>query len=224
MPSVKSNARVAMKLSINEIFYSIQGESTYAGLPCIFVRLTACNLRCTYCDTTYAFYEGRDWTFPELMKELSKYDCRLVEITGGEPLIQKNVLLFMKELADSGYEVLLETGGQIDMRGVDARVVRIMDIKCPSSSESGKVCWENIALLTERDQVKFVIGDRADYEWAREVIAKYQLDKRCELLISPVFGKIRYDQLAGWILQDNLPVRFQLQLQKFIWEPDRRGV
>jgi len=213
-----------MKLRVNEIFYSIQGESTFAGMPCIFVRLTACNLRCTYCDTTYAFYEGRDWIFAELWDEISRYDCRLVEVTGGEPLLQKNVLPFMKELADRGYQVLLETGGHMDIQDVDPRVIRIMDIKCPSSNESGRVRWENISCLTEQDQIKFVIGDRQDYDFAKEVILKHGLHDRCTLLMSPVFGKIRYDDLAGWILEDHLNIRFQLQLHKFIWEPDKRGV
>ena len=211
-------------LKINEIFFSIQGESTYAGLPCVFVRLTYCNLRCTYCDTSYAFTEGRDMTLEEILTQVEGYGCRLVEITGGEPLLQKNVYPLMTELCDRGYQVLLETGGHMSIRTVDSRVVRIMDIKCPSSGESDKNDWSNIEALTARDEVKFVIGNREDYEWAKRILFQHKLNERCTVLFSPVFNALPNRQLAEWILEDKLPVRFQLQLHKYIWEPDRRGV
>ena len=211
-------------LRINEIFYSIQGESTYAGLPCVFIRLMGCNLRCRYCDTAYAFYEGQEHTFAEILERVERYDCKLVEITGGEPLIHKNVLPFMEMLCDRGYEVLLETGGHMDISKVDKRVRRIMDIKCPSSGESQKVRWQNLDELKETDQLKFVLGTREDYLWAREVIVKHGLAERCPILFSPVFGKIDYATLAGWILEDRLPARLQLQLHKLIWPEQERGV
>ena len=211
-------------LKVNEIFYSIQGESTFAGQPCVFIRLTYCNLRCSYCDTEYAFYEGDDYTIDEILQKTAGYNCPLVEVTGGEPLIQENVYPLMKKLADAGFTVLLETGGHMDMGKVDKRVHRIMDIKCPSSGESDKVRWENISLLTQKDEVKFVVGNREDYDWARDVLEKYQLVERCPVLLAPVFGKIENQTLAEWILNDNLPVRFQMQLHKYIWPADRRGV
>lgn len=211
-------------LKINEIFYSIQGESTYAGLSCVFIRLTGCNLRCSYCDTAYAFYEGEDKTFSEILEQVKSYNCNLVEITGGEPLIQKDVLPFMHELCERGYEALLETGGHMDISGVDSRVKRIVDIKCPSSGESEKVLWKNIDYLDKNDQLKFVVATREDYLWAKDVIAGRCLAAICPLILSPVFGKIDYAMLAKWILEDHLPVRLQLQMQKFIWPPDARGV
>lgn len=212
-------------LKINEIFFSIQGESSYAGLPCVFVRLTYCNLRCSWCDTEYAFFEGTDMSFSEILDKVRSYDCRLVEITGGEPLIQKNVLPFMKLLCDEGFEVLIETGGHMDIGPVDGRVKRIMDVKCPSSGESDKMRRENMDLLNSGDQAKFVLADRRDYEWAREIVGRYQLHKRAgQVLFSPVFGQLNYEQLAGWILEDRLPVRMQLQMHKFIWPAQKRGV
>jgi len=211
------------RLRVNEIFYSIQGESTYAGLPCVFVRLTYCNLRCRYCDTEYAFFEG-DWMgFAEIISDIKKYNCNLVEVTGGEPLLQKEVLPFMKLLCDEGFDVLLETAGHMDISGVDKRVGRVMDVKCPSSGESGKMRYENMGLLTSRDQVKFVIGDRTDYLFAKEKIREYNLSAICPVLFSPVFG-IKLLDLASWILDDNLPVRMQLQMHKYIWPPETRGV
>ncbi len=213
-----------LTLKVNEIFYSIQGESTYAGLPCVFVRLTYCNLRCTYCDTAYAFNEGDDLTIEEILARVEAFRCNLVEVTGGEPLVQKNSLSLLRALCDAGYEVLLETGGHMDIAPVDKRVKRIMDIKCPSSGESGKVRWQNIDLLTSEDQVKFVIGDRADFEFARDTVRKYQLDEKCAVLFSPVFGRLENKTLAEWILEEHLPVRMQLQMHKYIWPPDQRGV
>ena len=211
-------------LKVNEIFYSIQGESTFAGRPCVFIRLTYCNLRCSYCDTEYAFYEGDDFTVDEIIRKTAEYNCPLVEVTGGEPLIQENVYPLMKKLADKGYTVLLETGGQMDISKTDERVHRIVDIKCPSSGESGKVLWDNIPLLSEKDEVKFVIGERRDYDWACEVVQKYELNRRCAVLFAPVFNRLTNQQLAEWILQDNLPVRLQLQLHKYIWAANKRGV
>lgn len=211
-------------LRINEIFFSIQGESSHAGRPCVFVRLTGCNLRCSYCDTEYAFFEGDFHSFNQIIKEIEKYDCRLVEITGGEPLLQKKVIPFMTMLCDNGYEVLIETGGHMDISLTDPRVVRIMDIKCPGSGESEKVRWENIAHLRPKDEVKFVISDRADYDWAKRIVDEYQLNQKCTVLFSPVFGKMDNITLAEWILEDCLPVRFQLQMHKYIWHPAKRGV
>ncbi len=211
-------------LRINEIFYSIQGESTFAGLPCVFVRLTYCNLRCSFCDTEYAFFEGTDQTIDEIIEKVKSYKCRLVEITGGEPLIQKNVHALMTKLCDAGFQLLIETAGHMDISGIDERVHRIMDIKCPSSNESEKMRWENISCLTERDEVKFVIGDAADFDFAVDVIDKYKLDQICTVLFSPVFDKIEYEVLAKWVLDKKLPVRMQLQMHKFIWAPDKRGV
>jgi 7-carboxy-7-deazaguanine synthase len=213
-----------LTVKVNEIFYSIQGESTYAGLPCVFVRLTYCNLRCTYCDTSYAFYEGDDLTIEEILARVEAFRCNLVEVTGGEPLVQKNSLPLLRALCDAGYEVLLETGGHMDIAPVDKRVKRIMDIKCPSSGESAKVRWQNVDFLTPEDQVKFVIGDRADFEFARDTVRKYILHAKCPVLFSPVFGRLENKTLAEWILQEHLPVRLQLQMHKYIWPPDQRGV
>jgi 7-carboxy-7-deazaguanine synthase len=211
-------------LWINEIFYSIQGESTYAGIPCVFVRLTYCNLRCSYCDTEYAFYEGEDRSFKDIMTEIKKYNCSLVEITGGEPLVQKNVLPFMTMLCDNGYEVLIETGGHMDICAIDDRVRRIMDIKCPGSGESDKNYWENLNYIRQSDQIKFVISDRTDYNWAKDIIKKNVLLNKCPVLMSPNFSKLANKTLADWILADRLDVRLQLQLHKYIWSPDQRGI
>jgi 7-carboxy-7-deazaguanine synthase len=212
-------------LTIHEIYYSIQGESTWAGLPCVFIRLTFCDLRCSYCDTAHAFYEGEKKTLPEILSAVSKYNCRLVEVTGGEPLLQKNVLPLMTSLADAGKTVLLETSGAHDISVVDPRVHRIMDLKTPSSGECQRNLWSNISHLTHRDEVKFVIGSREDYEWSRAKLREHKLASLCRaVLFSPVFGCIEARQIVEWILADALPVRFQLQLHKFIWPPDTRGV
>ncbi len=212
-------------VKINEIFYSIQGESTKAGLPCVFVRLTYCNIRCVYCDTEYAFYEGVDRTIDEIVDEVKSYNCKLVEITGGEPLVQENVHILMKQLCELGYEVLLETGGSLPIESVDKRVKIIMDLKTPYSKMEKKNRFENIQYLKPTDEVKFVIGNRDDYDWAKGVIQKYDLFNRVEqVLISPVFDNIENIQLAEWILQDKLNVRFQLQMHKYIWHPETRGV
>lgn len=211
-------------IKINEIFYSIQGESSKVGLPCIFIRLTFCNLRCTYCDTEYSFYEGKDYSVDEILTEIKKYKCNLVEITGGEPLVQNESLELMKILSDQNYEVLLETGGSLSIENVDKRVKIILDFKTPSSKMEKKNFYENIKFLKPNDEVKFVIGDREDFEWSKNLITEHKLDEKCEILFSPVFGKIEYKQLSEWILQDNLNVRFQIQLHKHIWEPNQRGV
>jgi len=211
-------------LKINELFFSVQGESTHAGRPCVFVRLSHCNLRCSWCDTEYAFYEGADRSFKSLLEEIKSYHCNLVEITGGEPLLQKEVLLFMKVLCDEGYEVLLETGGHMDISSVDNRVQRIMDIKCPSSNESEKNLWSNIDLVNESDQIKFVIANREDYCWAKNIITTKKLTRKCPVLLSPVFGVLDNQELAEWILKDTLDVRYQLPLHKYIWPPETKGV
>jgi len=211
-------------LKVNEIFYSIQGESSRAGLPCIFIRLTYCNLRCTYCDTEYAFYEGKDKSIAEVLSEIKKYKCNLVEVTGGEPLFQKESVDLMNSLCNGGYEVLLETGGSLSIKDVDKRVKIIMDLKCPSSGMLKKNLYSNTGDLKKNDEVKFVIGSREDYDWAKEIMLNYKLTEKCSVLFSTVFGKLEPLSLVNWILQDNLNVRFQLQLHKFIWEPDTKGV
>jgi 7-carboxy-7-deazaguanine synthase len=215
----------AETLIINEIYQSVQGESTWAGLPCVFVRLTFCDLRCTYCDTAYAFYKGEKTSLSKIMEQVLDYKCPLVEITGGEPLLQKNVLPLMRELCDHGLTVLIETSGAHDISRIDPRVHRIMDLKTPSSGESHRNRLENIPHLNRGDEVKFVLGSREDYLWAKAQIQAYNLAERCgTILFSPVFGKIEPRSIVEWLLADKLPVRFQLQLHKFIWAPETKGV
>ena len=211
-------------IKITEIFHSIQGESTYAGRPCVFVRLTGCPLRCTWCDTAYAFYGGRDMTIDDIVNQVRAFDCNLVEVTGGEPLSQMESLPLLSRLCDEGFEVLVETSGAIDTADVDRRVHVILDIKCPGSGMTDRMYWPNLDRLAPQDEVKFVIKDRSDYEWAREVLHRYELPVRCTVLMSPVFGEVEVRHLAEWILADKLPVRFQLQMHKYIWAPDMRGV
>ena len=211
-------------LKINEIYYSIQGEGTKAGLPCVFIRLTYCNLRCTYCDSEYAFYEGKDLAIGDIIQKVHEYNCSLVEITGGEPLFQEESLSLMKQLADDGFEVLLETGGSLPIKNIDQRVKIIMDLKTPSSGMMKKNMYENINFLKNNDEVKFVIGSREDYLWSKGIVEKYTLDKKTPILFSVIFGKLLPVELVNWILEDKLNVRFQLQLHKFIWNPDERGV
>ena len=211
-------------LKVNEIYFSIQGESTFAGKPCVFIRLTYCNLRCTYCDTEYAFYDGEEMSIEEIMDELKKYNCNLVEVTGGEPLVQKDSIHLMRKLCDEGYEVLLETGGSLPIENVDKRVRIILDLKCPSSNMKGKNLYENLDHLKLIDEVKFVIGTREDYEWVKEIISKYKINEKCEVLFSVVFDILEPITLTNWILEDKLNVRFQLQMHKFIWKPEERGV
>jgi len=218
----------AETLTVNEIFYSIQGESTYAGQPCIFVRLTGCDLRCTYCDTEYAFYEGKRRTLTDIIEEVGTHPCKLVEITGGEPLLQKRVHTLMSRLCDAGYTVLIETSGAHDIGPIDVRVHRIMDLKCPTSGECARNRMENLPLLGVRDEVKFVIGSEEDYAWAKaQVLAGIPgwADRVNAILFSPVFGKITPLALATLIMADALPrVRMQIQMHKIIWEPNQRGV
>jgi|SRR3990172_7259744 len=211
-------------MKINEIYKSIQGESTYAGLPCVFVRLTYCNLRCTYCDTEYAFYEGKEMTIEEVINAVRFFHCRLVEITGGEPLAQKEVYPLMSRLIEDRFTVLLETGGSIDIGNVHPHVIKIMDLKCPSSGESEKNLYGNIDKLQPHDEIKFVIGNREDYSWAKQIVKDHDLDGNYRILFSTVFDRLQPSELAEWILEDNLNVRFQLQMHKYIWSPGRRGV
>jgi 7-carboxy-7-deazaguanine synthase len=212
-------------LTVNEIFHSIQGESTHAGRPCVFVRLTACDLRCAWCDTPYAFYEGRKVEMDEVLDQVRSYGCPLVEITGGEPLLQPDVYPLMQRLLDEGYTVMLETGGHRSIADVPAGVIRIVDVKCPASGEVEKNHWPNLDRLTRRDEVKFVIQDRADYDFAKDVVVRHALADRCgAVLLSPVHGVLDPKQLAGWILDDRLSVRLQLQTHKYVWGADVRGV
>lgn len=211
-------------LTVNEIFYSIQGESSHAGRPCVFVRLTGCHLRCEWCDTAYAFYEGEKMRVEEVVARVRSYPARLVEVTGGEPLLQPGVHALMKRLCDLGYEVLLETSGSRDISGVDPRVRRIVDFKCPGSGECEANLWSNVEALRPGDEVKFVIADRADYEWARQRIAEHRLTERCEVLVSPVWERLSVADLAEWVLEDGLAVRVQTQLHKMIWPGVERGV
>jgi 7-carboxy-7-deazaguanine synthase len=212
-------------LTINEIFHSIQGESTHAGRPCVFVRLTACDLRCTWCDTTYAFHEGKKMSVDEVVAVVDAHGCPLVEITGGEPLLQDDVYPLMARLLEAGRTVMLETGGHVPIARVPAAVRKIVDVKCPASGEASKNHWDNLDALAAHDEVKFVIQDRADYEFAREVVARHGLATRAAaVLFSPVHGVLDAKTLSEWILADRLAVRLQLQLHKFIWPPTTRGV
>jgi 7-carboxy-7-deazaguanine synthase len=212
-------------LAINEIFYSIQGESTRAGRPCVFVRLTACDLRCSWCDTEYAFYEGEKRSLDDILAEVNRYDCPLVEITGGEPLLQEEVYPLMERLLAGGRTVLLETGGHRSTARVPNGVIKIIDVKCPGSGEADRNDWSNLAALALHDEVKFVIRDRADYEFAKDVIARHDLVARCAaVLMSPVHGELDPRRLSEWMLADHLSARLQLQIHKFIWPATTRGV
>jgi 7-carboxy-7-deazaguanine synthase len=212
-------------LTVNEIFHSIQGESTYAGRPCVFVRLTACDLRCSWCDTAYAFYEGRKMSIDEVLAVVDSHQCPLVEITGGEPLLQDDVYPLMERLLEGGRTVMLETGGHRTIARVPQAVVKIVDVKCPGSGEADRNDWSNLDRLAPHDEVKFVVQDRADYEFARDVIARHDLASRAAaVLLSPVHGVLEPRTLSEWMLADRLPARLQLQLHKFIWHPNTRGV
>jgi 7-carboxy-7-deazaguanine synthase len=211
-------------LVINEIYQSIQGESSWVGLPCVFVRLTACDLRCKWCDTPYAFTEGTRLALDAIVDRVVKLDCPLVEITGGEPLLQPAVLPLMKRLCDLGKRVLLETSGAHDISPIDPRVVRIMDLKCPGSGEVQRNRYANLDHLRSQDEVKFVIMERSDYDWAKVKMREFNLPARCAVLFSPVWGALDPKQLVDWILRDKLPVRFQVQLHKYLWDPGKRGV
>ena len=212
-------------LTINEIFHSIQGESTYAGRPCVFVRLTACDLRCNWCDTPYAFHEGRKMSVDDVIADVEARGCQTVEVTGGEPLLQADVYPLMQRLLDSGKTVLIETGGHRSIADVPAGVIRIMDVKCPGSGESEKNDWSNFARLIKTDEVKFVIADRRDYEFAKQIVERENLPARVNaVLFSPVHGKLDPKQLSEWVIADRLDVRVQLQVHKYIWSPETRGV
>jgi 7-carboxy-7-deazaguanine synthase len=213
-----------LTLRVNEIYRSIQGESSYTGLPCVFVRLTYCNLRCSYCDTEYAFYEGRDYTVDQTLEEVDRYQCSLVEITGGEPLLQKEVYPLMDRLVGSGLTVLLETSGSIDVGSVNPRVIKIMDLKCPSSGECERNLYTNLDKLQPHDEIKFVIGTREDYLWTKGILQQHRLTERFPVLLSTAFGQMQPGQLVKWLLEDNLKVRFQLQAHKYIWDPETRRV
>ncbi len=209
---------------IAEIYKSIQGESTYAGQPCVFVRTTGCNLRCAWCDSSFAFYGGKEMSQEEILTRIRSFQCRLVEITGGEPLLQKECLSLVCALLDQKFLVLVETGGSLDIRSLDRRAVLIMDIKCPGSGMSETTRWKNLDALKPTDQVKFVIQDRQDYRWSMEILDLYRLPQRFTVLFSPVYGVMDPKLLAEWIVQDGLEVRLQLQLHKYIWHPETRGV
>ena len=216
---------LADSLLINEIFYSIQGESTRAGCPCVFVRLTGCNLRCSWCDTEYAFSEGRKMTVAEVNERVLGYRCELVEVTGGEPLLQAAVYPLIDALLAAGKTVLIETSGASDISGLDPRAIRIMDLKCPGSGEADHNLWSNLDHLAPHDEIKFVVSDRADYEWARGVILERKLASRVNaILLSCAFKRLAPASLAAWMLEDRLPARLQLQIHKHIWHPRARGV
>lgn len=222
----KANSKIAQVLRVTEIFHSIQGESTHAGRPCTFVRLTGCPMRCTWCDSEYTFTGGDHFTVEAILEKVREFGCPLVEVTGGEPLAQREAFDLIKRLCDEGYEVLIETGGYVSTAAVDSRARIILDVKCPASGEAARNHWENLdRLRAQADEVKFVIADRADWEFATEIIAKYQLEKRAKaILISPAWGQIDLQELADWIVQSRLKVRMQLQLHKYIWGPDVHGV
>lgn len=211
-------------MRVTEIFHSVQGESTFAGLPCVFVRLTGCPLRCTWCDTEYAFFGGMDWSIDDILDTVRSYGCRLVEVTGGEPLAQPDTATLLRRLCEEGFTVLLETSGAIDTTKVPPSIRIILDVKCPGSGMTERMHWPNVERLRPQDEAKFVIRDRSDYEWAKTILARFHLTDRCPVLFSPVFGALDPRQLAEWLLTDRLSIRLQLQLHKHIWTPDMRGV
>jgi len=212
-------------LTVHEIYLSIQGESTHVGRPCVFVRLSACDLRCQWCDTPYAFTGGRKMSIDDVAEEVRKQQCALVEITGGEPLLQADVYPLMRRLLEAHCEVLVETGGHISIEKLPKGVKAILDVKCPGSGESAKMCWSNLEALSPADEVKFVIRDRVDFDYARDVVDRFNLRSRAHaVLFSPVFGVLAPDELARWILETRVPARLQIQAHKYIWSPDARGV
>ena len=211
-------------MRITEIFFSLQGESTFSGLPCVFIRTTGCNLRCTWCDTEYSFYGGVELTLDEILAKVASYDCKLVELTGGEPMLQKEIYELSARLLANGCTVLMETGGSLDLSQLDARVIKIVDLKCPGSGEEDKNYWPNLAVMQPHDQIKFVIKDRRDYEWSVAMMREHRLGERFQVLFSPVFNVMNYRSLAEWMLTDHVPARFQVQLHKYIWPPEMRGV
>lgn len=219
-PDAETAARVQVdpeRLRVTEIFHSLQGEARDVGWPTVFVRLTGCPLRCTYCDTTYSFHGGAWWTIDAILDEVARHGARHVCVTGGEPLAQKRCLVLLQKFCDAGYRVSLETSGALDVASVDPRVSRVLDLKTPASGEARRNCWENLAALTAHDQVKFVVCDRTDYEWARGIIHAHGLGARCEVLLSPAHGRVAPRDLADWLLADRLPARLQVQLHKLLW-------
>jgi 7-carboxy-7-deazaguanine synthase len=211
-------------LTVNEIFKSLQGESTFTGLPCIFIRLTGCNLRCTWCDTEYAFYEGKPKSVQDILNAIEPLGVPLVEITGGEPLLQDEVYDLMNALLEKNYQVLVETGGGVSVANVPDRVIKILDVKCPGSGEASKNLWDNLDHLNPEDEVKFVLADRADYDWSRDILDRFKIHQKARVLFSPVYDRLDLKELAAWVLADNLPVRVQTQLHKVIWGKDTIGV
>ena len=211
-------------LKVNEIYLSVQGESSYTGLPCVFVRLTGCNLRCIWCDTAYAFYEGKSMSIDEIVGKVKNFGVKLIEITGGEPLMQENVYPLMNGLIEKGFQVLLETGGSLSLEKVPRNIIKIMDIKCPGSGEHKNNNLDNLKFLETKDEVKFVILNRHDYEWSRDLIHKYKIHEIAHILISPVYDKLELKEIVKWILEDKLPVRLQTQLHKAIWDENTIGV
>jgi len=212
------------RLKVNEIFVSIQGESSRAGLACAFVRLTGCPLRCRWCDTTYAYHQGREMSLEEILLRVASFGVELVEVTGGEPLMQEQTPELLRQLCDSGHQVMLETSGALDLAPVDLRVRVIMDIKCPGSGMAQRMHWPNLEHLKPGDEVKFVLADRRDYDYARQAVQRHDLARRCRVLLSVVHGALEPRRVVEWMLADRLPARFQLQLHKYIWPPDQRGV
>ena len=210
-------------LKINEIFYSIQGESSMSGMPCIFIRLTYCNLRCSYCDTEYSFHEGKDMSIDDILKKIKNYNCKLVEVTGGEPLLQKESIDLMTILLNDNYKVMLETGGSLPIKNVPKDVIKIVDFKCPSSNMHKKNDWNILKDLQKHDEIKFVIGNYEDYEWTKNKINSYNLNEK-RILLSPVHDVLKSKDLSEWILKDGINARLQLQLHKYIWSPDTKGV
>ncbi|TKB63682.1 MAG: radical SAM protein [Nitrospira sp.] len=211
-------------MRVTEIFHSVQGESTFAGLPCVFVRLTGCPLRCTWCDTDYAFFGGTDRSIDDILDMVRSYGCQLVEVTGGEPLAQPDASTLLRRLSHEGFTVLLETSGAVDTTIVDPAVRIILDVKCPGSGMTDRMHWPNVERLRPQDEAKFVMQDRSDYEWAKRILDRFQLIDRCAVHFSPVFGALDPQRLAEWLLADRLPIRLQLQLHKLIWAPNMRGV
>jgi len=211
-------------LTVNEIFKSLQGESSFTGRPCIFIRLTGCNLRCAWCDTEYAFYKGKQKSVKDIVDAIDPLGVPLVEITGGEPLMQEEVYGLMDALLAKDYQVLLETGGSLSVARVPERVIKIVDIKCPGSGEESKNLWDNLDHLNPTDEVKFVLADRADYEWSRDILQRHTIHQKAQVLFSPVYDTLGLKELAAWVLEDNLPVRVQTQLHKIIWGKDAIGV
>lgn len=211
-------------MRVTEIFHSVQGESTFVGMPCVFVRLTGCPLRCTWCDTEYAFFGGSEYSLDDILGKIRSYGCPLVEVTGGEPLARTDTDILLRRLCQEGFTVLLETSGAVDTALVDPSVHIILDVKCPGSGMTDRMHWPNVERLRPKDEAKFVIQDRIDYDWAKSVLDRFRLTERCSVLFSPVFNTLDPRDLAEWMLADRLPVRLQLQMHKYIWAPDMRGV